>query len=138
MLASIGTAILPIPATVLGKLTDSTTVGGVVYALELVAVTVVAMPVLIGQWRALRHNGAHHTSPLILGYSAVYLAVMAVIWATALPAYFGAADGITANGDPMGSLWYSVICFAVAACASRLVAAWEDHVTATTHWRLRP
>ena len=42
------------------------------------------------------------------------LAVMAVLWVTALPAYFGATDGVTANGDPIGSLWYTVLCFIIA------------------------
>ena len=114
VLASIGTAVLPMPATVIGKITGSTHIGGVVYALELVALTVVAVPVLVGQWRSLRKTGASHANSLILGYAAVYLAVMAVLWATALPAYFGATDGVTADGDPVGSLWYAVLCFAVA------------------------
>lgn len=123
VLASIGTVLLPLPATVVGKLTDSTDIGGVVYALELVALTVVAVPVLIGQWRSLRKTGASHANPLILGYAAVYLAVMAVLWAAALPAYFGATDGVTSAGDPVGSLWYAVLCFAIgglsiAACRS--------------------
>lgn len=117
VLASIGTAVLPMPATVLGKLTDSTTVGGVVYALELAALSAVAIPVLVDQWRTLRQTGANHTNPLILGYAAVYLAVMAALWVSALPAYFGATGGMTADGDPVGSLWYAVLCFAIAACA---------------------
>ena len=33
---------------------------------------------------------------------------------TALPAYFGAVDGVTADGDPVGSLAYTVICVVVA------------------------
>jgi hypothetical protein len=117
VLASLGTALLPMPATVLGKLTDSTTVSGVVYALELAALSAVAIPVLVGQWRALRQTGANHTNPLILGYAAVYLAVMAALWVTALPSYFSATGGLTSDGDPVGSLWYAVLCFAIAACA---------------------
>ena len=105
---------LPLPATLLGKLTDSTDVGGVVYALELVAVSAVAIPVLVIQWRSTRQTGANYANPLILGYAAVYLAVMAVLWATALPAYFGATGGVTAQGDPVGSLWYSLLCFVIA------------------------
>jgi hypothetical protein len=116
VLASIGTAILPLPATVVGRVTGSTDIGGIVYALELVALTVVAVPVLVRQWRTLRMTGAAaHRNPLILGYAAVYLVVMAVLWVAALPAYFGAADGVTADGDPIGSLWYTVLCFAIAA-----------------------
>lgn len=125
VLASIGTVVLPLPATVIGRITGSTDIGGVVYALELVALTIVAVPVLAAQWRALRQTGTDHTNPLILGYAAVYLSVMAVLWAAALPAYFGATDGVTANGDPIGSLWYTIVCLAVAAlsiAAARSVA----------------
>ncbi|MDX1871976.1 hypothetical protein SBI67_07585 [Mycolicibacterium sp. 120266] len=115
VLASVGTAVLPLPATVVTRLTGSTDIGGIVYALELVALSVVAIPALIGQWRTLRGSGSAHHNPLILGYAAVYLVVMAVLWVAALPAYFGADGGVTADGDPVGSLWYTVLCFAIAA-----------------------
>jgi hypothetical protein len=49
---------------------------------------------------------------------------MAVLWLTALPAYFKAVDGITPNGDPTGSLWNATACFVVAGlCASAAVTA---------------
>ncbi len=112
LLASIGTAILPLPATAAAGISGSTTVGGVVYALELVVITVVAIPVLVKQWRSPEDKPAH--SRLILGYAAAYLAVMAVLWVTALPNWFGATDGVTAAGDPIGSLWYTVLCFVIA------------------------
>jgi uncharacterized membrane protein (DUF485 family) len=40
----------------------------------------------------------------------IYLAVVVVIWGTALPAYFGAQDGLTEGGAPTGSLIYAVAC----------------------------
>lgn len=39
---------------------------------------------------------------------------MAALWATSLPAYLASAGGVTASGDPTGSLWYTVVCFAIA------------------------
>ncbi|PRC43568.1 hypothetical protein C6A85_000000104695, partial [Mycobacterium sp. ITM-2017-0098] len=117
VLASVGTAVLPLPATAAAGISGSTTVGGVVYALELAAIAVVAVPVLVAQWRRLRSESPaarYESSRVILGYAATYLVVMAVLWATALPAYLGAAGGVTAGGDPIGSLWYAVMCFAVA------------------------
>lgn len=118
LLASIGTVLLPAPATVIGSFTNFT-VMGVVYALELVVLTVVAVPVLYKQWQRLRNTTASATearyvNPGMIRYGLVYLAVMAVLWVTALPAYFGATDGVTANGDPIGSLWYTVLCFIIA------------------------
>ncbi|GAT03376.1 DUF7802 domain-containing protein [Mycolicibacterium fortuitum] len=118
VLASIGTAVLPLPATLAASISGSTTVGGFVYAAELVVLTVVAIPVLFGQWSSLRKDGVpatvRYSNPLILRYAAVYLVVMTVLWLTALPAYFGAVDGVTADGDPVGSLAYTVICVVVA------------------------
>ncbi|UNB56108.1 hypothetical protein [Mycolicibacterium sp. YH-1] len=125
VLASLGTAILPLPATLIGALT-STTLMGIVYAAELVAITCVAVPVMVSQWRRLRSavTAERHTSPLVIRYSVAYLAVMAVLWLASLPAYFGAVDGITANGDPIGSLWYVAACFLVAgACAAAAATA---------------
>lgn len=121
VLASLGTAILPLPATVIGGVTGSSTAGGFAYAAELVAVCAVAMWALVTQWRRLRTTAASPTEPRyvsppwLVGYSIAYLVVMAVLWLSALPAYFGAVNGVTAHGDPIGSLWYTVACFAIAA-----------------------
>ncbi|CAJ1587416.1 hypothetical protein [[Mycobacterium] wendilense] len=129
VLASIGTAILPLPATISGGITGSTTVIGVVYAAELVALSVVAILIFARQWRRLR-SGANedllaiqpHSPGIIFGFAAVYLAVMAVLWIAALPAYFGAVDGVTANGDPVGSLWYTIGCFVIAVVTLAMAA----------------
>ncbi|WP_043738790.1 hypothetical protein [Nocardia asiatica] len=115
VLASLGTAVLPIPATVFGM--GSTTVRGVLYAAELVVVTIVAVLVLTRQWLRLRRSDPDttpYTNDFVRGYSVVYLCVMAFLWVTALPDFFGAVDGRTSEGDPIGNLWYTLACFAVA------------------------
>lgn len=124
VLASIGTAVLPMPATIAGAILGSTAVVGVVYALELIALVAVAVPVLIKQGLGVRRNGTdgYTTHPAILIYAGIYLAVMTLLWATALPDYFGAANGATDTGDPIGSLWYTVLCLVVA--VSCTIAAW--------------
>jgi MFS family permease len=116
VLASLGTAVLPLPATVVGAISGSDTLEGVVYIAELAIIAAVAVPVLVGQWLRLRRDPAErrYANPVILGYAAVYLAVMAVLWATALPAYFAAVNGVTADGDPIGSLWYALACLVAA------------------------
>jgi hypothetical protein len=120
ILASLGTAVLPLPATIGRSLSGSDTVSGVIYAAELLLVAAVAVPTLITQWRRLRRDdapppGVESSSPVILGYAAIYLAVMAMLWVTALPAYFGAVNGLTSHGDPVGSLWYATACLIIAA-----------------------
>jgi hypothetical protein len=115
VLASLGTGVLPIPATVFGM--GSTTVRGVLYAAELVVVTVVAVLILTRRWLRLRRDGADsapYSNDFVRIYSVVYLGVMALLWVTALPDFFGAVDGRTSEGDPIGNLWYTLACFVVA------------------------
>ncbi|MBF6336751.1 hypothetical protein IU450_12740 [Nocardia abscessus] len=115
VLASLGTAVLPIPATVFGM--GSTTVRGVLYAAELVVVSIVAVLVLTRQWLRLRRGAsdtAPYTNDFVRVYSVVYLGVMALLWVTALPDFFGAVDGTTSEGDPIGNLWYTLACFVIA------------------------
>ncbi|WP_039801476.1 hypothetical protein [Nocardia araoensis] len=115
VLASLGTAVLPIPATVFGM--GSTTVRGVLYAAELVVVSVAAVLILTRQWLRLRRDDsgtALYTNDFVRVYGVVYLGVMAFLWATALPDFFAAVDGVTSEGDPIGNLWYTLACFVVA------------------------
>ncbi|ACC41251.1 hypothetical protein NJB18091_52130 [Mycobacterium marinum] len=118
VLASIGTAVLPLPATIAAALSHSTTVVGFIYGAELALATVIALVVMSNQWRGLRRGDVpgvlQYANPLILGYAAAYLAVMTILWATSLPAYFAAVDGVTPNGDPIGSLWYTIACLVIA------------------------
>ncbi|WP_230329314.1 hypothetical protein [Nocardia aurantiaca] len=120
LLASLGTFILPLPATVLGA--GSTTVRGVVYALELIVLSVVAIALLYRRWARLRQSGsteARYDNEFVRVYSVVYLIVMGVLWATALPDFLDATDGVTRNGDPIGNPWYTLACFAIAiACVA--------------------
>ncbi|WP_278262008.1 hypothetical protein [Nocardia sp. AG03] len=114
LLASVGTFLLPLPATVIGLAGD--TVRGVVYALELLTLSVVAGVALVRRWRQLRDGAApvEYVNRFVQRYSVVYLLVFAVLWIASLPAYFDAVDGQTANGDPIGNLWYTLACFVVA------------------------
>ncbi|QCB50394.1 hypothetical protein E5720_04780 [Rhodococcus sp. PAMC28707] len=122
LLASVGTFVLPLPATVFGMGSD--TVRGILYAAELVILALVAIPILIRQWRALRVGQPRepaYSNGFVRIYSLVYLGVMAALWASALPDYFAAVDGVTANGDPVGNLWYTLGCFVVAiACVAAI------------------
>ncbi|MFE3446039.1 hypothetical protein ACFXNW_23675 [Nocardia sp. NPDC059180] len=118
LLASVGTFVLPLPATVFGMGSD--TVRGFLYAAELVVLSVVAVVLTVRQWSALRAGTSEvraYRNGLVQWYALIYLAVMALLWATALPDFFAAEDGVTANGDPLGNLWYTISCFVVAIAA---------------------
>ncbi|WP_067650947.1 DUF7802 domain-containing protein [Nocardia harenae] len=115
LLASVGTFVLPLPATVIGVGSD--TVRGIVYAAELVVLAVVAVVLLCRRWSELRANASSprgDRNGFVQCYAVVYLVVMGVLWVTALPFYFGAEDGVTGKGDPIGSLWYTIACFGIA------------------------
>ena len=51
-------------------------------------------------------------TPFTRIYPLVYLGTMAVLWIVALPAFLDAKDGITDDGTPIGSGWYTLACFA--------------------------
>ncbi|MFE3224108.1 hypothetical protein [Nocardia sp. NPDC059228] len=114
LLASLGTFILPLPATVLGA--GSTIVRGIIYALELIVLTLAAIVLMYRQWTRRRQPGSAdpgYDNRFVRAYSVVYLLVMAVLWATALPDFLDATGGVTRNGDPIGNLWYTLACFAI-------------------------
>ena len=50
-------------------------------------------------------------TPFARIYPPVYLAVMAVLWVGALPAFLDAKDGVTSDGTPIGSGLYTIACF---------------------------
>ncbi|MFB8008247.1 hypothetical protein [Nocardia sp. NPDC056000] len=114
LLASLGTFILPLPATVFGA--GSTTVRGTLYAAELIVLTLVAIPILFRSWQSQRQSTEmpHYTNAFVRVYSPLYLLVMAILWITALPDLRDATNGLTANGDPIGNPWYTLACFVIA------------------------
>jgi hypothetical protein len=133
VLASIGTAVLPLPATIAGALSHNTIVVGIIYSAELAVLAVVATVVLINQWRRSRRDDSEavrYSNPAILGYATAYLAVMSILWAMSLPAYFRAVNGVTPNGDPTGSLWYTIGCLVAAGLC---IAAAGTAVTRRSH-----
>jgi hypothetical protein len=51
-------------------------------------------------------------TPFALFYPVVYLLTLAALWLVALPAFLDAENGITSDGTPVGSGWYTAACFA--------------------------
>ncbi|MFF1711955.1 hypothetical protein [Streptomyces sp. NPDC058268] len=83
---------------------------------ELALVWMVGLSLLADAWRAPRTGQPPVTSPQFARiYPVLYLGVHIALWLIALPAYFAAADGITEQGTPIGSLWYTVLCTIAAA-----------------------
>lgn len=119
-LVPLGVALLSIPTSLFGGDQPNTTAQAVIFAAELVLFAAVAVPVLARQWLRSRRGevtGADLPNGFARMFGPVYLAVLAVLWLSALPDYFGADNGITADGTPIGNLAYAAASFAVAAIA---------------------
>lgn len=112
VLTPIGIAILSIPSSLFS---GKPTAQAIVFSVELVIVAAIAVPVLIGQWSRVRGDGDAASSPFVRIFGPIYLGVLAVLWISALPAYFAAVDGVTRDGTPAGSLLYAVLSLVVAA-----------------------
>jgi len=71
---------------------------------------------LVGSWTIVSYlrstDRAPDVSTFARYYPAIYLSGMAVIWLSALPAYFAADNGVTSDGTPIGSGPYALACFA--------------------------
>ncbi|WP_427924969.1 hypothetical protein [Streptomyces sp. cg40] len=82
-----------------------------VLSAELALVWIIGLCLLADAWRARRTDPAPVASPLFARiYPALYLGVLIVFWLVALPAYFAATNGLTEQGTPIGSLWYTTLC----------------------------
>jgi len=115
VLVPLGLVILSIPTSLFGGENPNTTAQAIVFAIELVIVAAIAVPVLIRQW--LRNRDQMEPNGFVRVFGPIYLIVLAALWISALGDYFAATDGITPDGTPTGSLIYAVVCFVVAALA---------------------
>jgi hypothetical protein len=104
-------ALLSLPTSVFER---HETTQAIVFTVELVLFAVVAVPVLVQQWRRTRREGTEHPSTFVKVFGALYLGVFAVLWLTALPDYAGAIDGTTSSGTPIGNVAYATLCFVFA------------------------
>ena len=125
LLTPIGIAILSIPSSLFGGDDPNTTAQAIIFSVELVLVAAIAIPVLVRQWaRVRREDSDVSPNQFVRVFGPVYLGVLAVLWISALPDYFGAVDGITDDGTPTGSLLYAGLSFTVAAlCVAGSVTA---------------
>ena len=110
LLVPVGVALLSVPSSLCSGHVGAQ---AVVFAVELAAFALAATPILVRQWRG--RTKAGESSAFLGVFGPVYLGVLAVLWISALPGYFGAKHGITSDATPTGSLPYAALCFALAA-----------------------
>jgi hypothetical protein len=115
-LVPVGVAILSIPSSIFGGSQPNTAAQAAVFIVELAAFAAVAIPALLKAWRAQRRNGIDdEPNQFIRIFGPVYLAVLGILWLTALPEYFAAKGGVTSEGTPTGNVLYAAICLVLAA-----------------------
>ncbi|MFC7308859.1 hypothetical protein ACFQVC_32170 [Streptomyces monticola] len=120
-LAPVAMAVAGVPSNVF-RGGDQLGVQRAVLGAELALVWIVGLYLLVDAWRARRTDQGPVASPLFARtYPALYLGVHVVLWLTALPAHFAAVDGVTEQGTPVGSLWYTALC--TVAATGLIVAA---------------
>ena len=112
-LAPVGMMIASIPTGIFGGDDPNLTAQAIVMTVEIVALWLYGGATLIRQWRR-SEPGVAEASLFLRVFPAFYLVVFAVLWTSALPEFFGATDGITDSGTPVGNLPYVVLCFALA------------------------
>ncbi|WP_231750719.1 hypothetical protein [Mycobacterium sp. NAZ190054] len=128
-LTPVGLVVLSIPTSLFGGFTGGSpniTAQAVLFTVELAAVAVLAATTLALQWLRIRAGTTEATAPSVFVrvLGPVYLAVLALLWASALPAHLDAVDGFTSDGTPVGSLPYAGAAFAVAAlCLAAALSA---------------
>jgi hypothetical protein len=93
----------------------------VVYVVFLALFAVVALPVLLRQWRTAAPLPAI-PNPFVRAFGPMFLVVIGALWLTALPANLNATDGITSDGTPTGNAAYAATCFLVAVAMTMSVS----------------
>lgn len=107
-------ALFGIPSAVFGGETPNLTAQAWVLGIELGLVWAAGLCILGSHVRRRDVEEVEPMTAFARIYPAVYLLTMAVLWLAALPAFLDADNGITSDGTPVGSGWYTIACFAAA------------------------
>jgi hypothetical protein len=104
-----------VPSGLFGGDSPNITAQAWVLGIELGLVWVAGAWILITHLRRRPGYEPEPVTPFARIYPLVYLAGMAVAWIGALPAFLDAEHGLTSDGTPIGSGWYTALCFLGAA-----------------------
>lgn len=121
MLIPIGLAIANLPILLAGSGHPDGPLRWGVYLLFLAAFAVVALPVLLRQWRTAAPM-PDIPNPFVRIFGLAFLVVIGALWLTTFPAYLNASDGITADGTPTGNGVYAAVCFLLASAMALSVS----------------
>ncbi len=100
-----------IPSGIFGGETPNVTAQAWVLGVELALVWLAGAWVLFTHVRRRSAYEPEPMTPFARIYPVVYLAGMTVAWLGALPAFLDATGGLTSDGTPIGSGWYTLACY---------------------------
>ncbi|OBH52070.1 hypothetical protein A5687_09740 [Mycobacterium mantenii] len=114
VLVPVGLVVANLPILLAGGGHPDSALRRTLYFAILAAFAVVAIPILLRQWR----NSAFTPSarnPFVAIFGSAFLIVLGALWLSAMPAYRNASHGVTSDGTPTGNLIYAMVCFLLAA-----------------------
>jgi len=97
-LVPVGIAVLSIPTSLFGGRHPHTGVQAAIFSVELAVIAVIAVPILVRQWR----QRSVSPNAFVGFFGTTYLVVLAALW-------------ITSHGTPRVGAAYAAVCFAIAA-----------------------
>ena len=122
-LAPLCMGIASVPSAVFGGDHPNVSAQTVVLTIEIALLWIIGGTILVRQWRDNRTTSQpEQLNAFVRIYPALYLAVFAVFWASALPDFIGARGGYTGKNTPIGNAPYTLLCFlAAAACVAAVL-----------------
>ena len=121
VLVPVGLVIANLPILLAGAENPDGPSRWVVYVLFLALFAVVALPVLLRQWRTAAPLPGI-PNPFVRAFGPMFLVVIGALWLTALPANLNASNGITSDGTPTGNAAYAAACFLLAVAMTMSVS----------------
>ncbi|OMC22856.1 hypothetical protein [Mycobacterium colombiense] len=113
VLVPVGLVVANLPILLAGGEHPDSALRRALYFAILGAFAVVAIPILLRQWRNSAFTpGARN--PFVAIFGSAFLIVLGGLWLSAMPAYLKASHGLTPDGAPTGNLVYAMACFLLA------------------------
>ncbi|OBI40739.1 hypothetical protein [Mycobacterium colombiense] len=132
MLVPVGLVVANLPILLAGGEHPDSALRRALYFAILGAFAVVAIPILLRQWRNTAFTpGARNTFVAIFG--SAFLLVLGALWLSAMPAYLKAAHGFTPDGTPTGNPAYAMACFLLAVALTMSVTVRACRPSALIH-----
>ena len=111
VLTPLGMLVAGLPSSVFGGDTPNVTAQAWILGLELALVWAAGLWIFAREWRLPAPAEPVPLNGFVTVFPLAYLGGFAIFWATALPEYLAATDGVTAAGTPIGSGLYTLACF---------------------------